>query len=123
VHRSEWRGIHAARHAGIHALLDRDLGTCPRAVTWKRVVEAEDRQPKSLRPGLEVAIATGQIIAGEALRRIADVRPDMSVGRGDEITATPHQAAVAIVGQSANFGHGPDRIFRRRRGLAVTLHR
>ena len=51
--------VHAPRHAGIHPLLDGDLGAFPRAVAWKRVIEPEDRQPEALRAGLEVAVAAG----------------------------------------------------------------
>ncbi len=68
------------------------------------VVEAEDRQPKSFCPGLEMAIAAGEIIAGIALRRIADFRPDMGVGRSDEIAAAPHEAALLSSGNAPTSG-------------------
>ena len=115
--------VHAARHAGVHALLDRDLGARPRAVFGEFVIEAEDRQPEFFGPGLEVAIAASEIVAGIPLRRIADFRPDMGVGRRDEIAATPHQAAIIVVRQRANLGYGPDHAARRRRGLGMTVRR
>src|SRR5262249_48459027 len=85
----------AERHAGIYQLLDRDLGAFASAVAWKRVVEAEDRQPEALRAGLEMATAAGEITR-VALGRIADLRPDARVGRRSKIAAASHQTAVSV---------------------------
>jgi hypothetical protein len=74
-------------------------------------------------PGFEVTIAAGKIIAGITLRRIADFRPNMGVGRSNEIAAMPHEATLAVVRQRADLWHGPDCITRPRRGLGMTMYR
>ena len=117
--RRQGTAVHAARHAGIHAILDRNLGASPRAVVRKVAVEPKDRQTEFLRPGFEMTVAARQIVAGKALRRIGDLRTDMRVCRGDQIAATPHQSAIIIVRQRADLGHRPDRVIGWRRGLGM----
>ena len=71
--------------------------------------QAEQRNAELLRPGLEMAIAAGEIVAGKTLRGIRNLGTDMGVGRRDEVAPLPHQAAIGIVRERADLGHGPDR--------------
>ena len=40
--------------------------------------------PWSIRAGVEVAVLAGEVVAGEAHRRVRDLRPDQRVGLGDQ---------------------------------------
>jgi len=71
--------------------------------------QAEQRNAELLRPGLEMAIAAGEIVAGKALGGIRNLGTDMGVGRRDEVAPLPHQAAIGIVWERADLGYRPDR--------------
>jgi len=55
-----------------------------------------------------MAIAAGQIVSGEPFGGIGDVRPDMGVGRGDQIAPAPHLQPMGIIGQGAGVRDAPD---------------
>jgi hypothetical protein len=101
--------VHAARHAGVDPVLDRDLGAETGAVLRKQLDQPEDRQAEFLGAGFEMTVAAGEIVAGKPFGRIRHLRPDMGVGRGDQIAPAPHEAAMIVIGQRADFGHRPDR--------------
>ncbi len=105
--------VHAARHARVEAILDGDFGAEPRAVGGKLTEQTEQRNAELLRAGLKMAIAASEIVAGVAVGAPGDFGADLGVGRGDEVAAAPHLATVRVVGQGANFRHGPDRGVRR----------
>jgi hypothetical protein len=101
--------VHAARHAGIEALLDRNLRASPSAILGKIPIAPEKRQSEFLGSRFEMAIAAGQIVSCGAFGGIFHVRSDMSVGLGDEVAPASHQAAVIVIWKRVNVRDGPGR--------------
>ena len=89
--------------------LDGHLRPQAGVVVGKFSEQAEQRNAELLRPGLEMAIAAGEIVAGKALGAIRNLGTDMGVGRRDEIAPGPHQPPIGVVRERADLGHGPDR--------------
>ena len=59
---------------------------------------------------MEMAVAAGEIVAGIAISGIRDFRADMRVGRSDQITTSPDKPTLFVIGQGADFGHGPNSV-------------
>jgi hypothetical protein len=89
--------------------LDGHLRPQAGVVVGKFSEQAEQRNAELLRPGLEMAIAAGEIVAGKALGAIRNFGTEMGVGRRDEVAPLPHQTAIGIVWERADLGHRPDR--------------
>ena len=105
--------VHAARHAGIDAVGERNLRARTRAIGGKIFRKPEDRQAEFLHAGVEMAVAAGEIIAGIALGLVEDVGADMGVGRDEEIAPAPHELAMRVIGQRADIGNRPELRTRR----------
>ena len=105
--------VHAARHAGIDAFLQRDLRADARAIGGEILGESENRQSEFLHAGVEMAIAAGEVVARKALRGVGHVRPDMGISRGDEIAPVADQPAMRVVRQRVDLRNRPE--FRARR--------
>ncbi len=89
--------VHAAGHAGVEAILDRDLGPRTGAVARVFTEEAEERNAELLGTRLEMAIAAGEIVAGEALGAVRYLWTDVGVGRRDQVAPVAHQAAIGVI--------------------------
>jgi hypothetical protein len=100
--------VHAARHARVHPVLDRDFGAEAGAVLWKQLDQPKDRQAEFFRAGFEMTVAAGEIVAGKTFGWIRHLRSDMGVGRGDEVAPAPHEAAMSVIRQRADFRHRSD---------------
>src|SRR5262249_57828446 len=64
--------------------------------------------PNFFVPAWRWQLPQARLFAGKALGAIRNLRTDMGVGCRDEVAAAPHQAAVGIVRERADLGHGPD---------------
>src|SRR5437667_5311776 len=100
--------VHAALHAGVHAIFDGDLRSRSCAVLRELREQSEDGNCEFFRSSIEMTIAAGEIVAGIASRHIGYLRSDVSVSRGDQIPAAPHQSTIIVIRDGADLGHGPN---------------
>ena len=78
-----------------------------RAVLREIAKQPEQRQSEFDEACRKVTIGACEVVAGIAHRRILNVRPDMRIGRRNEVATRSHQKAVRIAWQRADLRNSP----------------
>jgi hypothetical protein len=100
--------IHAARHAAVHSLFDGDLRSGAGAVLRKFSKQSEEWKSEFLRSKLEMTVTAREIVARIAIGDVRNLRTNVCVGGGNEITTSPHKPGLFVIGEGADFGRGPN---------------
>ena len=96
--------VHAARHAAVHSLFDGDLRSGAGAVLRKFSKQSEEWKSEFLRSSLEMTVTAGEIVARIAIGDVRDLRTNVCVGGGNQITTSPHKPSLFVIGEGADFG-------------------